>query len=166
MRLPLAWIVSMRLGKAVYKSSTGIRCHYLWLSSHNYSSLRRFFWRILFFSSIHIFSMIFESGLWKDQSFIKVTSSSAKLLFHVICGMKLRYAKKSHLHPNLIIKFSISKWMYLTLFFLPSILTNFLEPLLFTNPKASDSFPQTSLSLSCNVGRFAFLEAFWQIFAY
>ena len=127
----------------------------------------RFLWRTLRFSSVYICSMIFYSGLWAGQYFNTVTPSSAKL-YCVAHGQwhgaqscwKISPSSKS------VIKLSFSKWIYLVLFNLPSILTKFLEPSLFCILKATDSCPQTSIVFFYNVKHSAFLETLWQISVY
>ena len=149
----------MCLGRDAYKFFnifTGKRCHSLWLSSHNSSRLRGFFWWTLLFSSVHICSMIFKSGFWAGQFFNMVASPSARLccvahdLWHEApsCWKIVPSSKFG-------VKWSFSNWMYLALFKLPSILINFLGPSLLCIPKASDSY----FKLHCfrNVGCFAFL---------
>ena len=83
MWLLLTWIItSVHLGRNVYNSFTiltGMGCNSLWLSSHDSSRLCGFFWQTLLFSSVHICSMTFKSGLWEGQSSNTVTPSLTKL---------------------------------------------------------------------------------------
>ena len=131
MWLPLAWkIVSIRLGRDTFKYFiifTGKIWHSLWLSSPNSSRLRRFFWRILFFSSVYICSMIIKFEPWVGKSFYTVIPSSAKLC-HV--ARDLLHRASSCRKISLLSK-SFCNWTYFVLFKLLSILAYFLKLSLF-----------------------------------
>ena len=104
---PLAWIIAtIHQGRDAYKSFTiftGMRYHSLWLSSHISSRLCGFFWQTLLFSSVYIFSMIFNSGLWASQYLgrgVHLHKPNSSVLY-TICGMELLHAEKSQHHPSL-----------------------------------------------------------------
>ena len=116
-----------------FRIFTGMKCYLLFLRSHNFSILREFFWRTLIFSSVHIFLLIFKSGLWTVKSFNMVTPSSAILCLIVLdlwwheagSGWKISPSLKSG------IKLSFSNWMSWHHSSNLQFFTNFLEPSLF-----------------------------------
>lgn len=91
----------MCLGNVVYKFFTVFKamwCYPLWLSTHNSSRLCGFFSRI-FTLLLIIKSIMFNPGLWNDQSFNTVQNFTRhSVVLHTICC-----AEKSHLHPNLVL---------------------------------------------------------------
>ena len=138
---PLVRIIAfMYLGKDAYKSFTtftGMRCHSRWLISLISSRLHEFFWCTLLFTSVHICSMIYELGLWAGLSFNWVTLLSVNLS---CVARDLGHGSPSYwkIPPSSksAIKLSFSNIMYLALFRLPLILTNFLQPSLFMRPQS------------------------------
>ena len=87
-------------------------------------------WRTLLFSSVHIRSKIFKSGLWAGQSFNTMAATSAKLcslardLWHVVQSFwNITHSSKS------VLKLCFNNLLDLAVF----IWIKFLEPSLFLN---------------------------------
>ena len=104
------------------------------------------------------FAWWYLNRLWVGQSFNMITSSSTKLCY-ISCNLwhgaplcwEITPSSKSN------IKLSFCNWMYLALFKLLSILSNFLVLWLYMYLQ---SFLTFSLFSSCNIGHFPFLVAF------
>lgn len=139
--LPLVWInTSMHLERDPLSSLQ------VWASTSLQDSVH---------TSDKLFLVIFKPGLWGGQFFNTVALSSANVMLPVAWGMDLCNTGISYLHSRLIF---FSNWVYLTLFKLSKILTNFSWTITFdVYSKHKILFPQMSLFLLYNVDHFAIL---------
>ena len=163
----LAWIIaSMRVERDAYKFFTiftSLRCRSLRLSSHNSSRLHGFSWKNLFTSVARWYlSQGFELA---SLSLLQLHQPNSVVL-NLISSLEFYHAGKSHLQPNPVSNCPSATgwiWHYSSWH---QLYQTFLNHHFLYIPKASDSYLKISLFLSLNVGRLAFLAAFWQLLTY